>query len=151
MLDSLIRLAPSVPYWVLIQRDEDMQVDDQVVHCVAFLGAPVSHGFGAEGTCFFLSLKEGELGFVYAVSAKHIVQPFLDERKQTPNDEPIWIRAQRKAGPPDLIETKRSDWICHPDRHIDICVHPVNWAKWDAGGDLALTVLSSGISLTKEL
>jgi len=101
-----------------------MQVDDEIIHCTAFLGQEVSHGFAAEGTCFFLAVTEGEHSFPYLVSARHVVRPFSSDRDMTLNPAPIWVRAHTNLGRACLIETPRRDWVCHPDRFIDICVYP---------------------------
>ena len=128
-----------------------MQIDDQVIHRAGFLGVPMGIGFYAEGTCFFLSLTEEELDFHYAVTARNIVKPF-DVRTNEPNANPIWMRLQRNSAAPLEIETRRSEWISHTDRFIQICVYPFDLRKWDSSGDLDLNALAiPEITMTKEV
>lgn len=137
-----LRLAACIPHWLALEREAAMQVDDRVIHCVAFLGEQSPIGFIAEGTCFFICIIEDELNFTYIVTAKHVIRPFADDRLATPNPNPIWIRVQRQSGPPRLIETTRSNWVCHSDRFIDIAVHPFDFARWDADDDLYVNTLA---------
>jgi len=65
-------------------------------------------------------------------------------RDPTPNNDPIWIRVNCDEGkPPKLIETKRSDWLFHTNRRIDVCVYPFDYQKHNANEDLAITTLNS--------
>jgi hypothetical protein len=47
-----MRFAPCVPHWIMIQRETEMQIDDQCVHFTAFVGVTTTQGFYPEGTFF---------------------------------------------------------------------------------------------------
>jgi hypothetical protein len=129
-----MRLAPCVPHWVMIQREAEMQIDSDFIHCAAFVGNQTERGFRAEGTCFFVNVVEENHIFPYAVTARHVIDSF--------NASNASVRAQRKPPlPPRLIET--GGWINHPDRHIDICTYPIDWRDWDKDGDLDLLALDA--------
>jgi hypothetical protein len=129
----------------MIQRETEVQIDDQFVHCVAFIGVDTARGFRPEGTCFFLNVSEEEQTFTYAITAGHVIHNF-------PRDT-ITVRAQRKAGlPPKKYETQRAEWVFHHDRHVDICAYAINWRNWDVDGDLNILSLTvPQILLTQEL
>ena len=119
-----------------------MQVDALILNCTAFLGYPLEHGFSADGTGFMVAIEIDELKFHYIVSCRHLVRPTVSVRDMTPNDEPIWVRINREGDkPPKVIETKRSDWLFHANRRIDVCVYPFDFIKHDTDDDLELTTL----------
>jgi hypothetical protein len=142
---SPMRLAPCVPHWLMIQREAEVQIDDQFVHCAAFVGVDTARGFRPEGTCFFVSIYEEEQTFTYAVTAGHIIDNF--------SGDVMSIRVQRKTGlRPKPFKTRRDEWIFHRDRHVRICAYPINWRHWDADGDLDIIALAiPQILLTDEL
>jgi hypothetical protein len=125
------KLAPAVPQWLIAEREADMQIDERMLRCTAFLGVPTERGFSAEGTGFFLQVPLEGLAFLYMVSCRHVVRPTRSLRDKTPNDDPIWIRANRTGRLPKPIETKRSDWLYDLDNTIDVCVYPVPFYKWE--------------------
>ena len=128
-----------------------MQVDELFLNCTAFLGVPTESGFLADGTAFFLDITVDETSFVYLVSCRHVVKPFKSDRKPTPNDDPIWIRVSTKGGEPKTYKTKRSDWVCHDDRFIDVCVYPCDIARWESEDGVDIGVLNAdGMMLTPQ-
>src|ERR1700730_18017548 len=105
-----------------------MQIDDQFIHCVGFVGVETVRGFRPDGTCFFLNLYDDEHTFTYAATAGHVIRNF--------SSDVISIRVQRKSGlAPRIFDTKRDEWIFHHDPNVDICVYTVNWRNWEADGD----------------
>ena len=137
-------LAPCVPTWVMMEREADMQVDARTMKSVVFLGEPAGNGFRADGTAFFLSVTEEDAKeFVYLVSCRHVVRPFTDREQTEPDNSSIWIRVNRKRSSPRLYETKRSEWICHEDRFIDVCVFPCNLSWWEGEDDVDVGVVSA--------
>jgi hypothetical protein len=146
-------LAPAIPHWIAAERKEWMQVDSGIPKCIGFLGAQNARGFGAEGTAFFVFVTQEELDFTYMVTCRHVVRPFDPSRSSDPNPAKIWVRAATKRGhPPRLIETIRGDWICHPDRTVDICAHIYDHVKWDSDDVMDIHRLEIGtIVLRREL
>jgi hypothetical protein len=129
-VDLMPRPMAGVPAWVADEVRADMAIDDLILRCAAFAGFPTTHGFCAEGSAFFVSVREEDVAFVYVVSCTHVVRPFRDKRTREPNADSIWIRSHYGAGPPSLFKTRRSDWTCHPDyKNVDICVHGFNVAE----------------------
>lgn len=127
------RLAPAVPHWITMEREAEMQIDEGILKCSVFLGAPNERGFGAEGSGFFVYLTEEELDFTYVVTCRHVIQPFDPPGSTNLNPGKIWIRANTKLDrKPRTIETIRGEWFPHPDRTIDICAYPFDVRKWDA-------------------
>jgi hypothetical protein len=117
----------------------DMQVHWHVLMTTAFLGTPTESGFYAEGTCFFLAVSEGDLDFIYVVTCAHVVQPFVARHSNEPNPQKIYLRINRKNGPPKVVDTIRGDWISHKCRSVDICVYPFRRDEWDADDQLAVS------------
>lgn len=115
-----------------------MQVDKRIMRSVAFLGIQAGDTFIAQGTGFFLRVTEEYETFSYIVTCRHVVDPFfVVAGKETPNDEPIWIRVNRTNREPKTYQTRRSDWVCHPKskRSIDICVHEIPLRQWESQDD----------------
>ncbi len=146
------RLAPAVPSWIMAEKEAaDMQVHWHVLMTTAFLGTPTESGFYAEGTCFFLAVTEDDLDFIYVVTCAHVVQPFIARRSDEPNPEKIYLRMNRKNGPPKTVPTIRGDWISHKSRSVDICVYPFRNAEWDADDQLAISYMHyENIALTPD-
>ena len=90
----------------------------------------------------------------YVVSCRHVVNPTKSKRDLTPNNEPIWIRVNREQGKPKEIKTKRSEWMRHPDKNIDLCVYCFDQNKENADDELEYGTLAldgdDPIILTKE-
>lgn len=136
--------APCVPTWVMMEREAAMQIDATTMKSVVFLGEPADSGFRAVGTAFFLSVtEEDSKDFVYLVACRHVVTPFKDREQTEPDDRSIWIRVNRKRSSPRLYETKRSEWICHEDRFIDVCVFACNLSRWEGEDDVDVGVVSA--------
>jgi hypothetical protein len=129
----------------------DMQVHWHILKTTAFLGVPTERGFCAEGTCFFLSVTESNLDFIYLVTCAHVVQPFLDRRSNNPNPEKIYLRMNRKAAPPKVEPTIRGDWISHSSRSVDVCVYPFPRDEWDADDQLSISPINyDSVALTPD-
>ncbi len=148
-------LAPCVPTWVMVEREAAMQVDTRTMKSVVFLGEPAVNEFRADGTAFFLSVTEEDAkDFVYLVTCRHVVRPFKNREQTEPDDSSIWIRVNTKRSSPKLYETRRSEWICHEDRFIDVCVFPCELSFWEGEDDVDVGVISASreiLSPEKEL
>src|SRR5271169_6674101 len=138
-MSAPMRLAPCVPHWVMAQRETEMHIDNQFVHCSAFLGMPLTDGrFHVEGTGFFYRIDEGGLIFSYLISAKHVVRDYFYRRP----GGALAVRVQRKLGlAPKLFDTTSDDWLDNPDSNVDISVYEVPWGKWDLDNDLNIIAL----------
>jgi hypothetical protein len=133
---------PAISSWVLAEKESAMQIDDQILNCTVFLGRPLEHGFSADGTGFLVALEIAELKFHYIVTCRHLARPTVSARDMTPNNETIWIRINREADkPPKVIETKRSDWLYHTNKRVDVSVYPFDLTKHDPDNDLEMTTL----------
>jgi hypothetical protein len=135
---------PGLPSWLVAERCEAMQVDDQILNRTVFLVQPSSYGFTADGTGFLMDVECEGMSFLYVVTCRHVVRPTVSVRDLAPNTEPIWIRINREGDkPPKTIETKRSDWLYPTNRRIDVCVYPFDLAKHNPDNDLEVVHLSS--------
>lgn len=135
-------VAPSFPHWVVLEREAGMRVEKRILGSVVFLGSQTGDGFRAEGAAFFLHLTVEEMSFVYLVSCRHVVKPFGDRLNEIPNDLSISIRIDRKRAMPKIYEAKRSEWVCHRDRFIDVCVYEPPIRKWEAEDNVDASMLS---------
>jgi hypothetical protein len=118
----------------MIRRAAKMQIEDETLHCVAFLGVDTEAGFFACGTCFFVQVIEKDMAFVYAITASHVIG--------SAHGETISVRVQRTSGAPRTFRTLNSDWMTHPDSTVDICLYPVDLVKWDTDDDLHIVALT---------
>lgn len=139
-----MRLAPRVPHWIMIQREAEMQIDSRLIHCVSFVGKKTELGFYAEGTCLFLQVIEENFSFTYAVTASHVIRNLAGDS--------ISVRVQRKPTvPPKVFDTKKDEWVNHPDADIEICAYTIDWRTWNADNDLDILALTApDILLTPE-
>ncbi|MDE2104694.1 MAG: hypothetical protein KGL39_46085 [Patescibacteria group bacterium] len=128
--------APCIPLWLVVERDAEMQIEEQILKCIGFIGESSPAGFVADGTCFLVRVTEEGEWFAYLVTARHLVRPHRFGREELPLDGKVHIRFSRRDKPPKIIETLRSDWFPHPDRHVDVCIYPFNFRLHDADGDL---------------
>ena len=106
---------------ILAARGTPMIVDWRFRHAVAFLCEDDKDGMQPIGTVFFVSvpldLSRGNIsGFsVYAITAYHCICDYAES-------DVITIRAHDKGGSSyQDIETKKSEWISHPDTDVAIC------------------------------
>jgi hypothetical protein len=145
-MPTLVRYAPCVPHWVMIQREAKMQIDDQFIHCAGFIGYQTERGFKADATCFFMSVIEDNHTFAYAITAGHAIKNLKAET--------VPIRVQRKPGlSPRVIPTNRFDWIYHPtdDQFVDVALYEIDWRAWDSDNDLDIVTLTApNIIMTRE-
>jgi hypothetical protein len=119
-----------------------MQVHDDFINCVAFVGTPTDGGFAANGTAFILRVPYEGWAFHYFVTCRHVVMPTLSKRDLTPNNDPIWIRINKERGPPAQIKTIRSEWIRHSDKNVDVCVYQFDTRKHDPEHQLQISSLN---------
>jgi hypothetical protein len=134
-----------MPGWLADERGGLMQVHEELIDCVAFVGTPTESGFAADGTAFMLRVPYEGLAFHYFVTCRHVVQPTKSRSDLTPNSDPIWIRINKEAGhgPPAVIRTTRSDWIRHSDKNVDVCVYPFDIRKHDPERILRISTLNT--------
>jgi len=138
-------LAPCAPLWVMLEREAAMQIDEEILACVGFIGEPSEQGFVAAGTCFFVYLVEETESFQYIVTARHLVRPVRPGGKELlPLDGIVRIRVSRKTKPPHIIKTVRKEWIVHHNRHVDVCVRQFDLRAEDPDDDFHLNELSIG-------
>ena len=98
-----------------------MQVDDQLLRCVAFVGPVAGDGaFYADGTGFFVYVEIDEHIFAYFVTAAHLVWP-KRHRMEKPATAPA-IRINTSNGGFQVVRTEIEDWIFPDDHTIDMCV-----------------------------
>jgi hypothetical protein len=104
----------------------------------------------ATARLFFIDVPDGDdLGFIYLVTARHVVWP---KKWETENEKPvgdITIRVNRKFKKPKTIKIKRSDWIFHPDKSVDLCVYPFDEQEHDPDGDL--DIVQVGVNFQDDL
>jgi len=112
-----------------------MQVDPEILNCTVFLGRPVEHGFCADGTGFFLRIE----------FEQYLINPQKSRRDSTPNEEPIYIRTNKKHGGVYIHETRRCDWYRHQNWGVDVCVYPVDLRAFGSFDDLEVGFLTEGI------
>jgi hypothetical protein len=124
----------------MIRRDEKMHIDNQFIHCAAFLGMTTTDDrFSIHGTCFFLRTEENDLIFTSLISAKHVVRDYFALRP----GRSLAVRVQRKTGlMPKQFDTGPGDWIDHPDAKVDIAVCEVPWRMWNEDDDLEIIALT---------
>jgi hypothetical protein len=140
-------LAPAVPSWVMAEKEAAMQVHWQILKTTAFVGVPTERGFQAEGTCFFLAVQEEDLDFFYIVTCRHVARPTRDGKR---NKHKLWVRMNRKSGPPRIEETIRDNWICHQHSAIDVCIYPFPVLQWDHDDDLDVSTLRGPSTILTE-
>ena len=121
-----------------------MQIDEEILNCVGFIGEPSEQGFVASGTCFFVFFVEETEAFRYVVTARHMVRPIKFGRELLPADGLVRIRISRETKPPRIIDTVRKEWICHHNQYVDVCVRPFDLRAEDPDGEFHLSELSIG-------
>jgi hypothetical protein len=149
----LSRAVPCIPLWLALEREADMQIDDRIRKCVAFLGKADGDYFYASGTGFFATLRINNYVFQYFLTARHIVWPGrIMGFSPTPPDNEISIRINRKANKPKIIHTKLSEWIFHDDiKNFDICAYRFSEDEHDPDSDLdSGAIRLQGMSLIRK-
>jgi hypothetical protein len=131
-----VRPAPCVPLWLAREREADLQIDEGIVNCVGFIGAPSAVGFVADGTCFCVAYAVETEVFHYLVTARHLVRPIRFGKETLPADGTVKIRFSRKEKAPRIIDTRRDDWVVPNDRFLDLAVFPWDYRNIDPDGDL---------------
>jgi hypothetical protein len=58
-----------------------------------------------------------------------------------PLDGVVKVRFPRESASPVIYETVRGSWICHDDRHVDVCVRPLDLRKVDPNDELSFNSL----------
>jgi hypothetical protein len=113
-----------------------MRIDYEIAKCIGFIGAQTPIGFAADGTCFFVRIDEETEAFTYIVTARHLVRPIKFGKETESLNGIVRIRVSRKTKDPLLLETIRSSWVPHPNRHVDVCVRPFSKAEFDSEDEL---------------
>ena len=137
-MNAPMRLAPCVPRWLMMELVKEMQMDEEIAACIGFIGINSERGFIADGTCFFVQFPEETEAFLYMVTACPLVRPMQFGKETEPLDGIVSVRLSRKTKPPLVLQTKREEWTCHPNRFIDLCVRPFDHRRLNADGDLFL-------------
>jgi len=101
----------------MLEREAGMQVGDIVRKCVAFIGFRTPHGFQVEGTGFHFVTAVDETHWEQIVTARHVIDGFRE-------DVPVCRLMNRHDKEPLIIETRKRDWVPHPDKTVDIAVLP---------------------------
>jgi len=97
-----------------------MRVPDEILKCVAFIGAkPEGGDFAAAGTVFFIGHDIEGVRRPYAVTAKHVVQGLQGSGVQD-----ACIRYSTPGGV-GFSYVKTEHWFFHPDPTVDLAVNGV--------------------------
>ena len=125
----------------VVRASAAMPVPEQVKSVVGFIFVKNPKGeMLPNGTGFFvgLKIKESDAGFVYFVTAKHVLRT-LDQKDWLPE---FGLRLNRKDGGADLgpipivVDGPKKNVFTHPDPTVDIAVVPllpdlsIYEAKW---------------------
>lgn len=100
-----------------------MKVPDEILKCVAFIGAENKFGMPETvGTCFFVnrqSEKIADRGFYYTLTAKHIVSGIAHR-----GQDKVYVKVNF-ADRAEWIATDVKEWFDHPtDGSVDAVVNP---------------------------
>src|SRR6185295_9504039 len=107
-----------------------MQLDENILTCVGFLGCNRKSGPVLGGTVFFLGYPmTDELMAMYAVTARHVIE---DIGKRS-DDGSVLLRLNGRDGALLSHPVPREAWIFHDDPSIDVAVAPLD-------GDLLSTI-----------
>lgn len=104
--------------------DWNMRIPDQILNCVCFLCVKLNGGENAGlykpiGTAFFVGVGEENVGFVYLVTARHVI----DAAKQL-NADTIYARLNIKGGRFEHIAIDLRAFGEYIDADIDVTVAP---------------------------
>jgi hypothetical protein len=122
--------APTLPFWVVLEREEKLQIHSKMLNGVVFIGTPTEGGFYADGTGFFVYVEHDGLTFTYIVACSHVV-----------NKKTVWIRINQEDGTPRIVET-HLEWIIHPNKHVDVCIYPFDHNKWNSDNKLVIFMMN---------
>jgi len=111
--------------WFALPEFLGMAVNDSVRKCVLFLGTKEKGKFRPRATAFVASIREGDFGWRYLVTAEHVISGL------TTKGHEILVRSNLKNG--TVAENKLSNgrWWFHPDneRHpTDVAVIPIDFS-----------------------
>jgi len=98
-----------------------MEIPDEAVKCVAFLGSGYAENFRAEGTVFFVTIPNAaNHGHCdqYAVTARHVIEKIRDARI----DRGVSVRVNFKGGRTRVRKTEINEWMAHPELSVDVAV-----------------------------
>ena len=134
-----ISIAPSIPSWVLADREEsDVRVpDEKLRNCSLFLGWKTEVGFLVEGTGFLVTLEEEGIAFPYLLTAAHILWP-RRRYGDTPHAK-MSIRINNENREPSVIDTSINEWLFHSDKNIDLCAYPFDIKKHSLNDELEIS------------
>ncbi len=123
-----------------------MPIDHRILTCSAFVGQPLDdRRFDLHGSGFFVFLQLDDKSFTYFVTAHHVVNEMWDDPSAPwPPPGKAFVRINRTGGrTPFLLETDRSEWLYHRDRHmVDICAFAVDEEKYDFHREFDVGILN---------
>jgi hypothetical protein len=105
---------------ILAEEDGDgcMAISRDMKGIASFLYREENGEFLPAGTGFTLIVIEGDSGFGYTVTCKHVVKPILDDHQK------VYVRRERSDESKVDFRELPDDWIFHKDPTVDIAVHP---------------------------
>lgn len=105
------------------------RIDDTLIHTVFYIypsedDARVGSEYGGTGFIIAISIDgNSKLGFHYAVSNAHVIKGI--------NADLIFLRINNVENKFDIIETNKTDWICHPyGDDVAVCLININLERF---------------------
>ncbi|MBI3259984.1 MAG: hypothetical protein HYZ54_10990 [Ignavibacteriae bacterium] len=96
-----------------------MKVRDNIKKCVAFAALQLANQeYMMVGTVFFIVRNSQKKQYLYAVTAKHVIQAIKDKGL-----DKLFIRVNFKNGQLGVYPTNTNEWVFHDDSSVDIAVH----------------------------
>jgi hypothetical protein len=111
-----------MPAWLTREREADLAVEYVILSCTGF----VMENGHLSGSGFFAFVYEDEFTLTYFITAKHVVWNEWRKRgAKFPPDGEVTIRINRHRSGIKEINLKRSEWLYHEDRFVDLCAVPI--------------------------
>lgn len=111
----------------MLEREADLAVEYIILSSTGF----VMEAGELAGSGFFAFVDEGDLSLTYFITAKHVVWGEWRERgAKFPPDGVVTIRVNRLRGGIKEIQLKKSEWLYHEDRFVDLCAIPITEAEY---------------------
>jgi hypothetical protein len=95
-----------------------MQIPDDIMKCVAFLGCQNKGDFAPKGTAFFVSHRISDCKYFYLATARHVIEG-IRERSEDGN---VYIRMNFKTGNGQVLLVDHNKWVFHDDDLVDVAV-----------------------------
>ncbi len=125
-IDVDYRIGNVPRHYLRFDENPLMQVPDEVRKCVAFLICKHKGSYHPAGTAFLVGTPmkiAPEHGFVYMVTAKHVIDGIRDDS----DDQRVYIRLNTLASDTIVADVSVDDWCFHPnDLAADVAVIPFN-------------------------